>query len=77
VEKFYAELLDRFCEVDFLKWDTWNHVAHLHGKCLVVTATSIVVCMKYREPLVWQDILMLASQLLAPRGLLLQYDTEK
>jgi len=76
-DDFYNGLLERSCEVDFLIRETWNNVAHLNGKCLVVTATSILTCMGYREPLVWQEIMTLASQLLAPKGLLLQYDTEK
>lgn len=75
-DAFYNGLLERSCEVDLLNRETWNNVSTIEGRCAVVTATSILTCMGYREPLVWKDTMTLASKLLASNGILLQYDTE-
>jgi hypothetical protein len=72
---FYNGLLERACELDLQQHDTWSNVQEIYGRCALVTATSILTCMGHRAPLVWQDSLEIASRLLMPGGILMQYDT--
>eukprot|EP00928_Gymnodinium_smaydae_P023950 TRINITY_DN19551_c0_g1_i1.p1 TRINITY_DN19551_c0_g1~~TRINITY_DN19551_c0_g1_i1.p1 ORF type:complete len:486 (-),score=69.06 TRINITY_DN19551_c0_g1_i1:93-1550(-) len=52
---------------------SWNHA----GKCCLVTCICLLVQKGHEQPVMWQDVMRLASQLLAPGGCLLMYDTEK
>jgi hypothetical protein len=70
-------LIDRARLVDLLEPSTWSNVSSLYGRCAVVTCTSLLTCLGYREPNIWRDCLRLASRLLAPGACFLQYDTAK
>lgn len=74
---FFDGLLERACEIDVQKHETWANVSSQYGKCALVTCTIFLNCMGYRGPLAWQDVLELASKLLAVGGFLLTYDPEK
>lgn len=69
-------LIDRPRLADLLDRRTWpDLLAELGGRCVVVTCSSLLTCLGYLEPNIWQDALVLASRLLAPGGYFLQYDT--
>mmetsp|Transcript_13299 Transcript_13299/g.36687 ORF Transcript_13299/g.36687 Transcript_13299/m.36687 type:complete len:333 (-) Transcript_13299:93-1091(-) len=71
-------LLDRARFVDLLNRDTWSKVMiqdDLQGRCALVTCTSLLTSLGYREPEIWKDCLELASRLLTAGGYFLQYDT--
>ena len=67
-------LATRVCHLDIMQRSTWANVSHLHGKCGIVTCMSLLTQVGYREPLIWQDTLQLASLLLAPGGFVFLYD---
>ena len=71
---FFAGLLGRTREIDILKHETWSNVKEIFGKCALVTCTSLLSCLGYRDPTAWQDTLEFASMLLQVDGYLLQYD---
>jgi hypothetical protein len=70
-------LIDRARLVDLLNRSTWSSVSELEGRCAVVTCTSLLTCLGYREPHIWQSCMAVAAKLLVPGGLLLQYDTSQ
>ena len=72
--EFYQGLLDRSCEIDILKHETWSNVEELNGRCALVTCTSLLKCLGYRNPTAWKDTMQLASRLLHTDGYLLQLD---
>lgn len=72
--EFFKGLLDRTREIDILKKDTWSNLHELEGKCALVTCSSLLTCLGYREPTAWQDTMEFASTFLCKDGLLLQYD---
>lgn len=74
-EEFYEGLLERTREIDVLTPETWSNVKDLYGKCALVTCTSLLTCLGYRDPTAWKDTMRLASKLLCVDGYLLQYDT--
>lgn len=72
---FYQGFLDRTREVDVLRPETWSTVLdEIGGKCALVTCTSLLSCLGYRDPTAWQDTMVLASKLLCSDGFLLQFD---
>jgi hypothetical protein len=73
--EFYEGLLERTREIDVLRQETWSNVEELRGKCALVTCTSLLTCLAYRDPGAWKDTARLASKLLHQDGYLLQYDT--
>jgi len=73
-EDFFIGLLERTREIDVLEPRTWSSVEELYGKCALVTCTSLLTCLGYRDPTAWKDTMQLASKLLCTDGYLLQYD---
>jgi len=84
------ELLANVRPVDIKNPSTWNcvlgaasadaeaqHSLNIAGQCCLVTCICLLIQKGYAVPLMWQDVMQLASQLLAPGGFLLMYDTEK
>jgi len=72
--EFYEGLLERTREIDILKPETWSNLEDVRGDCALVTCTSLLACLGYRNPTAWQDTMKLASQLLSIDGYLLQFD---
>ena len=70
-------LLERVREVDVVDRSTWSNVEHLYSKCAFVLCSSLLTQVGYRAPLMWQDVLQLASKLLAPGGVCILYDATK
>ena len=70
-------LAARVCHLDITNRATWTNASHLHGTCMVVTCTSLLTQVGYREPKMWQDTLELGALLLAPGGFIFQYDGDK
>ena len=73
-KEFFEGLLERTREIDVLEPTTWSSVEELRGQCALVTCTSLLTCLGYRDPTAWKDTMRLASRLLRPDGYLLQYD---
>jgi len=73
-KEFFKELLERTREINVLKHESWSNVEELYGKCALVTCTSLLTCLGYRDPTAWKDTMQLASKLLVVDGYLLQYD---
>ena len=70
-------MLERVREVDVTRKDTWANVKHLDGKCALLTCTCLLTQVGYRAPLMWQDVLLLASRMLAVDGICYLYDSDK
>ena len=73
--EFYQGLLDQTTEIDILKDETWCNVEHSFGKCALVTCTTLLTCLGYRNLLAWQDTMKFAPKALHVNGYLLQFDT--
>lgn len=73
-EEFFQGLLERTRMLDILKHETWSNVEDLRNRCALVTCTSLLTCLGYRDPSAWQDTMQLAAELLRVDGYLLQYD---
>lgn len=73
-KEFFQGLLDRTREIDILEKETWSNVQELEGKCALVTCSSLLNCLGYRDPTAWQDTMEFASRFLCKDGILLQYD---
>lgn len=73
-EEFFQGLLERTRMLDILKHETWSNVEDLRTRCALVTCTSLLTCLGYRDPSAWQDTMQLAAELLRVDGYLLQYD---
>jgi len=70
------QLWDRVSDVDVTTED-WQEVGHLLGTCRLVTCTSFIVQVGYRDADGWRPMVRGAARLLAPGGVLLLYDTAK
>lgn len=73
-QEFFQGLLDRAQEIDILKSETWTSVQELEASCALVTCSSLLRCLGYRDPTAWQDVMQFASQFLCQGGFLMQYD---
>lgn len=72
--KTYTKMIEHTCEIDVLAPLPWTNVAHLEGKCKLVTATMILHQKAFETPEMWKNILLGAAGLLAPGGVLLMHD---
>jgi hypothetical protein len=71
----YDGLLERSCELDVLQRETWSTlVEKLRGTCALVTCTSLLSAIGYREPDAWKNVMDIATSLLISGGFLMQYD---
>jgi len=71
-----SELWDRASNVDVSSAE-WPAVAHLRGVCKLVSCTSLLVQVGYRDPEIWKDMVRGAADLLEEGGVLFLYDTSK
>jgi hypothetical protein len=76
------EMHKKTLEVDVERLDTWENLKGVHGKCAVVMCTSFQSNQDDQDNTEsskaqpsWRKCMALASVLLAPNGLLLQYDS--